>query len=360
MITYVFFMLVLFYVLFYKEILATYYLLFVIFVIKLTFILIYYYQNEYVGLMDDFTYYKHGKALLIYTPEQLLFSNAINLLFMLSGSHFLYTFLNHCVYYFFGDNIMNMLLFNLFVFVMIGYFGKKIYSDVFNASRCIPVFCIIYFLYPDMWAFGYLNLKDFVVALLLAIQIYCTLVISKPNGKVYNKVFCFIFIVLTLFLLLFIRYYTILLYLLSVTLWMTYKYYDWKFTKIQLAFAIVFTPFIIGFYDFAISPFFLTVNPSYQFLQIPALINWFLLYPILLLGLIKLIKDNNKKAMLLVFYMNCTCAFYAILGFSVGISGPRQRVFVEFIYVILITYGIKVIKDLVSDNADGHIIKIVN
>ena len=344
MITYILLVSLLFYYLFYKEIKDTHYILLLLLICRLMY-LIYYIsvQDNYIGLSDDFVYYSVGSDLLRDTPYEL-FTYDMRLAYILSmGQHILFGVLNFLVYYYFGQNIFNMLLFNFVIYILGLYIMKLLVFKLTNNNRLTVLFTCVYLVYPDFIALSILNLKEYVVLLLFVLVCFSTVNIFTSRGKSVVIICKLLLLITALNFIFYIRFYLIVLYLVSIAIYVLVKCRVISL-KIFLIFSmLMLLPFLKGLYDFMFSPFFLTVDPQYYFYKLPAFFNWLIIFPLTFYGFIR--KFNKIELLWLIIFTFVILLFYGLFGAPAGLVGPRQRLFIEPIYVLFFSYAILLIFD---------------
>lgn len=343
MIIFNFLVFIIFYFLFRNEIKKSHYLLLVFFIIRLLFLNYYIINNNYVGLLDDIVYYHYGTSLLPYTPYNLLIDNINKLFIVAKGQHILYPFINFIIYYLFGANIFNMLCYNFVIFLLSLYVAKKLFNKIFNNEILLLLFLNIYLVYPEFIAFSILNLKDITLLYLINLLLYFSYIFSLK--KHYIKIiFNILGICLVLLLLCFIRFYLPILYIIAVGIYLIFvKKLKFKLHYIYLAMFLIIMIKLPQFYRFALSPFVSNIANDYYFYKIPALFNWFFIFPFIFYALC---TCKNEKLCFLSIFFSVASSFYLFFGDSVGINGSRQRLFLETIYIIYFSFAMyKVYKE---------------
>lgn len=338
MIIFNFLVLTVFYFLFNREIKNSRYLLLILLLIRCLFLDYYIIKsgNSYVGLLDDIVYYHYGTTLLNYTPYYLLIDNMEKLFSVAKGQHILYPFINFMIYYFFGTDILNMLYYNFVVFLLSLFIAKKIFQKIFDNEMLLLVFLNIYIIYPEFIAFSILNLKDITLLFLINVLLYFSYIFSWEKSFI-QIIFNILGISLVLLLLCFIRFYLVILYVIAViTYFVAVIKLKFKLQHIYLIMLLIIMIKLPQFYRFALSPFIINIAKDYYFYRIPALINWCFIFPFILYALCTC--RNNRLCFLGVFF-TVVSSFYLFLGADVGINGSRQRLFLEVIYNIYLSFA---------------------
>lgn len=314
--------------------------------------------------VDDDTYIDvatqmYNDGLRIYN----VFSYAINswqeFLVYFGGTHFMYQIYNLLSFQLFGPYYFSPVVLNIILTSLIGVKLYKI-TLLMSQNEKLAIFTFVFFvLHWDTisWS-NYLNLKDFLVQFLtiniigVILQSYTKTIISKRKG--------FINVVLSVFVLLFLRYYIPVFILFSVIVFhVLYKLSPQKRKSYLLGlipiivFVVVrfilpsltielsmfqegYTNPIVGFPRYLLTPLPFNVAEGGEFQTLASFLHW-LFIPIFIIGLFYSIKNQSIYVRFIVVYLVILSLFY---GSFLELQGPRHRIQIHFILIYFQALGL--------------------
>ncbi|AFZ14319.1 hypothetical protein Cri9333_3494 [Crinalium epipsammum PCC 9333] len=311
----------------------------------------YFYNGDWTFL-DDVGYYEQGQTLLDlgYNPLTIIIDpEGLERIFAIAnGQHILYVWWNIFAQYFFGSYYYSPVFLNVLITFVTAYFIIKI-AELCNFSKNYKKSLYIFMLFQwDILAWSsFINSKDTLVMCLSVMALYGILKLFEQNNKTIfnlNNLFFLMVSSLSLYLLFFIRFYTIPLIFLTIIIFLIIKQQVKSFLFLIL-FTVLFTTilstlanFIYDVNSFSIknvltgilrmifTPLPWQIEESYTFLVIPSILNLLFLIPVIIVGC-KFWKISKPLSLLLI-YLIVALIFY---GFLEEFQGPRQRYQLTFI-----------------------------
>ncbi len=311
-------------------------------IIKYGLFLVYY--SNVLGVswthLDDITYLTDAYYLMTKVPlSELIFTSDgyLQMMSISGGKHFLYLLWNIIALKVIGVGYYAPVSLNIFVSFLSGLVLYKIliiFKSV-NYSRLASLFFI---LHVDILTWTTIvNVKSSLV-ILMTLLMFLNLFQFMTRKRVSN----ILFLVLSAFVLLWLRFYIPVLFFISLFVYFTFVFRNVYF----LIFSIVIllcvlgqveslirldlidpSSLIMGFVRFSLTPLPWSIIDSYSYLKISSIANMVLIIPAVI-GAYCLSKNSPIVCIMVVYLLVCW-VFYSIVP---ELQGPRHRAqFVPFI-----------------------------
>lgn len=302
----------------------------------------FYFDGQWTFL-DDWSYFRHGKAMLDagFTPISALTSDGRLELLRLTGSYrTLYYYWNVLSLYLFGEHYFVPIYMNVMLTFVSAIFFYKIVSVSGFLQKYALYASIFFLLHWDVLAwFSVLNMKGSLVICLSLLGLFSILNLFKTKKAVYALLFLII-----CYLLYWLRFYIPLLLTASIVLWVIlglpenrfryllvffpvlgflYKLIDWNSIISHLNFSGI--PY--GLIRIILTPQPWSVESKYSFLFFPSVFQWLFVVPSVL-GVFWLWR-SSREARLLILFSCCILLLYAMF---LAEQGPRHRLQVVYMF----------------------------
>lgn len=296
--------------------------------------------------LDDITYLEGGLKL---HHEGVGFGNLVDnfdyLLAVGGGEHVYYYLQNSYAIRFFGYGYYSPVALNIILTVLVAYLGKAVGVEYFHlserSSRLLYFFLLVH---PDILAWSTIfNGKDVTVLFLHLCLLFSISLFVR--GK-YLVAFCVAIPSVTV--LFFLRFYVPLLFacalVISMLLGSRWQFKKAFFVLLPVLVGVVFTIGVdqisyaagliregwvsplLGFVRTLLTPVPFNTEPSYAFLDLPALVHWFLI-PFLISGVLQVyrLKTISSRFFLVYFFL-----FLGLYSVFLELQGPRHRVQLDY------------------------------
>lgn len=314
---------------------------------------------------DDWSYLSGGKELLARDVGVSSLSDDWDFVLMTGrGNHFVYYLYNTYAFRVFGEGYFAPVAANILLTVLIAFIGTRLAVREFGLSKPLSKWFYLFVLFhPDILAWSnIMNGKDVLVLLLHVLLLMSVSLLYERRLR--DAVLLAVPVVLVLF---FLRFYVPLLFMLVlVTGMLSMGRIRGRFGYLLLSgiFAVLaivwigtssvrnalnaqyviqaiqgdFVNPVYGFVRMMLTPIPFHTEPSYAFLNIPALIHW-LLMPFVFLGILRLTRTHTPFIRFFLLYLLVFMGLYAVFG---ELQGPRHRVQLDYAWAVLQFLGVMV------------------
>lgn len=313
-----------------------------------TFYFAFFYNGDWTFL-DDVVYYEKGQTLLDlgYNPLTIIIDpeGLVKIFSISEGQHILYVWWNIFAQYFFGSHYYSPVFLNVLITFVTAYFISKI-AELCGFSKNYQKSLYVFMLFQwEILAWSSLvNLKDTLVMCLSVIAFYGILKLFEQTSKKIFNLNNLILPSLSLYLLFFIRFYTVPLIFLSIIIFLMLKQQARNFPLLVLftVLLIAILNMLIGYINnynlfsiiniltgtvrMILTPLPWQIEESYTFLVIPSILNLLFLIPVTLVA--SIFWKTSKPLSLLLIYLIVALFFY---GSVEELQGVRQRFQLDFI-----------------------------
>ena len=312
-----------------------------------TFYFAFFYNGGWT-ILDDVAYYEKGQTLLDlgYNPLTIIIDpeGLVKIFSISDGQHILYVWWNIFAQYFFGSHYYSPVFLNVLITFVTAYFISKI-AELCGFSKNYQKSLYVFMLFQwEILAWSSLvNLKDTLVMCLSVIAFYGILKLFEQTSKKIFNLNNLILPSLSLYLLFFIRFYTVPLIFLSIIIFLMLKQQARNFPLLILFTVLLIalnipigylnnynlfsiTNILTGTVRMILTPLPWQIEESYTFLVIPSILNLLFLIPVTLVG--SIFWKTSKPLSLLLIYLIAALFFY---GYVEELQGVRQRYQLDFI-----------------------------
>jgi hypothetical protein len=313
--------------------------------------------------LDDISYVReasfyHDRGITVFN----LFQNRY-LIFAISGNHFIYQIYNTYAFYIFGVGYFAPVALNSILMCFVALIGSRLAEVEFRLSGHLRIiFFLFLILYPSTTAWSSLvNAKDVLILFCHVSMLagFSLLFRGKhwAGSAVLGTMTCITF---------FLRFYLPLMFALVFVVSASIGSSGWrKLQLIALALALLtavtflvglptiadaygkllakFSNPVYGLMRFSLTPVPLHTDPNYRFLEVPAIVHWFL-FPFLLIGIPSIAMQRTPYSRFFIVYFLIFVGLYSVF---VELQGPRHRVQLNYAWALFEFAGLlTVLRDI--------------